>query len=308
MAGPPGQFGHLGLDGLLGLRELLEAFLLGPVDVALLDPVVSADDQVEPDEQLEVGAEPVLHREPHVPVDVLAPAGQPHEQVVAEQVGLAQLKPGVVQRLEDPVHVVAALGGDLDDRQSRPDRLLDAGDVLVVVWVIHAGEHGAEELVRLRHGTGRGRPRSAEDDRPVRVPVRLRGEQAEMVVALAELVDQVLPVDPVSFAAAVVADGGQGQHQGCQALLAVHEQPAVDPCGLQGRARGDDHRAHEVRACGRPVRHRLALREQVPPQLRQLLARPSCRSVDRAEPGTASRPGQDRESSPHARARSSTPD
>ena len=119
--------------GLLGFGELFEPFLLGPVDLGLLDPVVSADDQVEPDEQLEVRAEPVLHGEPHVPVDVLAPGGQPHEQVVAEQVGLAQLEPGVVEGLEDPVHVVAALCGDLDDRQARPDRLLDAGDVLVVV-------------------------------------------------------------------------------------------------------------------------------------------------------------------------------
>ena len=47
------------------------------------------------------------------------------------------------------------------------------------------------------------------------------------------------------------------------------------PAGLQGRAGGDDHRAHEVRAGGRPVRHRLALREQVAPQLRQLLAAPA---------------------------------
>ena len=182
--------------------ELFEAFLLGPVDVVLLDPVVSADDQVEPDEQFKVRAEPVLHRQPHVPVDILAPAGQPHEQVVAEEVGLAQLEPGVVQGLEDPVHVVAALGGDLDDRQSRPDRLLDAGDVLVVIWVVHAGEHGAEELVRLCHGTGRGRAGSTEDDRPVRVPVCLGGKQPQVIIALAELVDQVLPVDPVSVAPA----------------------------------------------------------------------------------------------------------
>ena len=138
VAGPPGQFGHLGLDGLLGRGKLFEAFLLGPVDVALLNPVVSADHQIEPHEQLQIRAEPVLHRQPHVPVDVLAPGGQPHEQVVAQQVGLAQLKAGVVQGLEDPVHVVAALGGDLDNRQSRPDRLLDTGDVLVIVWVIHA--------------------------------------------------------------------------------------------------------------------------------------------------------------------------
>jgi hypothetical protein len=246
-----------------------------PVDVTLLDPVIPADDQVEPDKQLKVGAEPVLHRQPHVPVDILAPAGQPHEQVVAEQVGLAQLQPGVVQGLEDPVHVVAALGGDFDDRQPRPDRLLDAGDVLVVIGVIHAGEHGAEELVGLRHRTRGGRAGSTEDDRPVRVPVSLRGKQPQMVIALTELVDKVLAVDPVSVAAAVIADGGQGQHQGRQALLAIHQQPPGNPRGLQGRARRDDHRAHKVRTRGRPVRHRLTLCEQIPPQLRQLLAAPA---------------------------------
>ena len=73
----------------------------------------------------------------------------------------------------------------------------------------------------------------------------------------------------------MIADRGQGQHQGRQALLAVHQQPPVNPSSPQSRARGDDHRSHEMRARRSPVRHRLTLREQIPPQLRQLLAAPA---------------------------------
>ncbi len=79
------------------------------------------------------------------------------------------------------------------------------------------------------------------------------GKQPQVFVALAELVDQVLPMDAVgrlSPASDVVADGGQGQHQGRQPLLTVDHQPALHPGRLQRRTRCDDHRTHEVRACG----------------------------------------------------------
>jgi hypothetical protein len=42
---------------------------------------------------------------------VLTAGVQLHEQVVAQQVGLTELQAGVVEGLEDAVHVVAALGG-----------------------------------------------------------------------------------------------------------------------------------------------------------------------------------------------------
>ena len=60
----------------------------------------------------------------------------------------------------------------------------------------------------------------------------------------------------------MVADGRQGQHQGNQTLLAIDEQPPVNPCSLQRRARGNDYRTYEVRAGSLPGGHHLALREK----------------------------------------------
>jgi hypothetical protein len=51
-ARPPGQFGDVGLDGILRFRQALETVLLSAVDLGLLHAVVSANDQVEPDKQL----------------------------------------------------------------------------------------------------------------------------------------------------------------------------------------------------------------------------------------------------------------
>lgn len=123
-----GQPGHLALQGVLVAGQRLEPLLLLPVDLALLGLVVAAHHQVQPDEEFEVpGAEALLHGQPQLLVDPLAPLGQEHEHVVAQQVALAEPDTRVVDRLEDPVDVVAGLRGDLHDRQQvledRPDRL-----------------------------------------------------------------------------------------------------------------------------------------------------------------------------------------
>lgn len=85
MPSSPGQFDDLTLDRcLVLLRNGLQALLLSPVDLRLLDPFIAADDEVQPDEQLQFGgAKALLHRQPDVPVDVLTAYRQAHEQVVA---------------------------------------------------------------------------------------------------------------------------------------------------------------------------------------------------------------------------------
>src|SRR5947209_8146045 len=105
---------------------------------------------------------------------------------------LAELEPGVVEGFEDAVDVVAALGSYLDNRQTRPDCLLDPGNVLVIVRVINSRENGSEKPVGISHAAGQRCAQSAMDYRSVIIPVGLGGKQPEVVVTLAELVDQVL--------------------------------------------------------------------------------------------------------------------
>ena len=87
-------------------------------------------------------------------VDGIGVRGQPHEQVVAQQVALGEAQPGVVQRLEDSVGVVAGLSGHADQREARDDGVLDPLDVELVVRVVGFDERRFEEAVRRPDGVG----------------------------------------------------------------------------------------------------------------------------------------------------------
>ena len=138
---------YLGLDLLLRAQPVQPGLLAG-VDVGLLDPGVAAA----PGRARRAAPAPrrqlLLQRQPQRLVDGLAPGRQPHEEVVAQQVGLGEPEPGVVERLEDPVHVVALLSGDRDQRQPRDDGVLDPLDVQRVVRVVGGGQLRGEEPVR----------------------------------------------------------------------------------------------------------------------------------------------------------------
>ncbi len=117
-------------------------------------------------------------------------------------------------------------------------------DIFRVVRVVRFDQGRAEELVRVEHRARPARRRPVvQHEGSVGIAVGLRRQQPEVVVALAELVDQVLAVDAVGRrrvrGADVVADGGQREHQRRQPLLPVHDQPALHTTGLQRGARGE---------------------------------------------------------------------
>lgn len=162
---------------------------------------MAAYDQVQPDEEFEVlRAEALLHGQPQLLVDPLTPLGQKHENVIAQQVALAEPDTRVVDRLEDPVDVVPGLGGDLHDREQVLENGFDGPDPPLVAGLLAPGERTAEEPVGRTDvvapaGLGPGLNASG-----VCLPVRLRGQQPIMVEPLVELVDQYLPVHPVDAA------------------------------------------------------------------------------------------------------------
>ena len=108
--------------------------------------------------------------------------------------------------LKDPVDVAAAFGGYLDDRQARANRLLDPGDRLAIIRFIDAGNCGEEEPARVTNSAGCSRSGCVEDERPIGVAVRLSRDKAEMIIALAELVDQIPAVDAIGVVLATGAE------------------------------------------------------------------------------------------------------
>ncbi|MBN1094616.1 hypothetical protein JKP76_00190 [Blastococcus sp. TML/C7B] len=113
---------------------------------------------------------------------------QPHEHVVANQVGLAELAAGRVHTLEDELRVVlSAIERDVDDDQlgqpaaERRQVALESRDLLV------------EQLEVLRDAQRAPlRQRPLLDERRQAVPVGLRQQQLEGLVAVLERVEQVV--------------------------------------------------------------------------------------------------------------------
>ncbi|WP_243761119.1 hypothetical protein [Streptomyces sp. YIM 98790] len=114
----------------------LEALLLSGVQILPAHPVVPVEHQLQPHELFQlVVAQAVLQRKPVGLVHVLAAGGQLHEQVVAQEIGLAQLEAGVVQRLEVPRSVMGvaeranASAWTLAPGEGRPPRPVAQGGV-----------------------------------------------------------------------------------------------------------------------------------------------------------------------------------
>jgi hypothetical protein len=167
----PVQLLDVRLDLRLADLTPLEALLLSRVEVLAADPVVPVEHQLKPHELFQlVVAQTVLQRKPVGLVDVLTAGGQPHEQVVAQQVGLAQLEAGVVEGLEDAVHVVCALGCHRHQREPGGDGLLDAEHVLRGGRIGGLDELAAEEAV----GGGDGSAGGLLRERPANVCRELR--------------------------------------------------------------------------------------------------------------------------------------
>lgn len=115
MARASGQLGDLRGERGLVFGERLQVALFGTVEVRLPGALVAVEHKVQIDQQLKVFAERPLHRQPVGLVDLRAARGQVHEEVVADQVRLAETDAGVVERLEDAVDVVGCVRGHLDD-------------------------------------------------------------------------------------------------------------------------------------------------------------------------------------------------
>lgn len=156
--GPPGEGLDLGFEGRFVRAQGFQALLLVAVDLALFGPAVAGHYQVEPDQEFEVGrAEQFLHGQPAVAVDRLAAGRQTHEEVIAQQVALAESDTGVVDRLEDPVDVVALVRGDLDDRQQTAQYGLHRVRPRLTTALLTLGQRGEEEPVGGAHVAGTAR-------------------------------------------------------------------------------------------------------------------------------------------------------
>lgn len=278
------QLPDVGLDVLLGRLAALEALLLSRVEVLAAHPVVAVEDQLQPHELFQLFvAQTGLQRQPVRLVDMLTAGGQLHEQVVAQQVRLAELEPGVVQGLEDAVHVVPALGGHRHQRQPGGDGLLDAEHVLRGGGIGRLDQLAAEEGVG-RCDTAAGdlfRERAADVRGELR-PVRLGRQQPEVVTAVLPLVDQVLLVDALGITRLgvpdVIADRGQGEGECGQPLLAVDDKPARERRIVLRRRREDDG-PQEMRVRLLAALDQLGLLQDVAPQLLELLIRPGVRPL-----------------------------
>src|SRR5664279_1307716 len=113
--------------------------------------------------------------------------------------------------------------------------------------------------------------------------VGLRRQQAQLVRAIPELVDEELAVNPVCCGVVaegthVIPDRGQQQHQGREPLLSVDDQPVLHTSRLKRRTRCDDHRADEVSSDPRIVNH-LALSENIAPQPAPVRFSPAIRAL-----------------------------
>lgn len=220
--------------------------------------------------------------QPDVPIDLLAPGRQQHEEVVTQQVGLGELEAGVVQRLEDPVDVVTHLRSDLHQPKSPTHYLFNPGDVVGVVRVIEGDEIGLEPAVGVPDATGDlSAGRQPQDARPKIVPVGLRRQQPEPLITLSRLVSQVYEVDPAGRLWVglpdVVADRREQHQQRRQPLLPVHHQPLrqTTASGMGVRARRQHHRTDEVPGPLLALPHPLRLGEDVRPELPELVV-PRC--------------------------------
>ena len=134
--------------------------------------------------------------------------GQPHEQVIAQQVTLGEPQAGVVQGLEDPVRIVAVLSSHRDQGQARDDRIFDALDVGQVVRIVTRLQLGPEEAVRGTDRVSAARLRRGVQAGEVRGTVGLGGNQLEPVLFRLPSVDQVLLVDPISVLRAPLSAPG----------------------------------------------------------------------------------------------------
>lgn len=199
-------------DVRLDLRRarlaMLEALLLGRVQVLAPHPVVPVQDQLQPHELFQLFvAETVLQGKPVGLVDVLTPGMQLHEQVIAQQVGLAELEAGVVEGLEDAVHVVAAFGGHRHQREPGCDGLLDAEHILRGCRIGCLDQLAAEESVSRCDTSAGGLLRErAADVRGELCPISLGRQQPEVVAADLALVDQVFLVDAFGLVRLCVPD------------------------------------------------------------------------------------------------------
>ncbi len=246
---------------------------------------MSAYDQVEPDQQFEVlRAEALLHGQPQLTVDPLTPLGQQHEDVVTQQVALAEADTGVVDRLEDAVHVVARFGGDLHDRQQPfEDVFHGLQPVLRIRGFLPLGERSEEEPVGESDVAAATCLRGRADARGERLTVGLGGQQPIVVERFLVLVHEDLTVyslgaPGVARFLELVAQCGERQHQRGETLLTVHDQPFLYSTGLD-LAWSENDGAEEVwrRALTCPVL--LDKLADVFPQPFQLLLAPAVRPL-----------------------------
>ncbi|WP_240796558.1 hypothetical protein [Streptomyces sp. RFCAC02] len=232
---------------------------------------MSTHHQVEPYQQVEIlRPESLLHRQPQLPVHTLAPRGQEHEHVVPQEITLAEPDSRVVDGLEDPVHVVTGLRGDLDDREQILEDGLDSGLPAFPAVGAALGEGSQEEAIRSSHRVPAAGLRGGRHTRGERIAIGLGWEQPVVVQPFMELVDQHLAVYTVRGTGIpdmfqVVPQSGEGQHQRRQTLLAVHYEPALHSPRLQ-TARSENDGPEKMRRRALPAEVLLHQLTDVVPQ------------------------------------------
>nr|WP_228566997.1 hypothetical protein [Nocardia sp. SYP-A9097] len=146
---PAVQFANIRLDVRFAFAVAHESALLGGVHVLPSNSHPAVEHQLQPHQlfQLLIG-QTALQRQPVGLIHLLATLGQAHEQVIAHQVGLRQLQPGVVERLEDSMNVVIPLGHYLNQGQPRSDRLLDMRHIARIRRIVQRDQRLPKESIR----------------------------------------------------------------------------------------------------------------------------------------------------------------
>jgi len=154
-----------------------------------------------------------------------------HEEIVAQQVGLAKADAGGVDGFEDLVWAFALIDGDEYEREPVADRGGQALCLQVAV-VAQRSDVLEEEAVRVADGGVPGGVGGVGEHGPVGLLVLLTWHQPGPSVRGLRLrgVDQVFRVEAVKLRGLVlgsdVSQRGDGDRKGGKALLAVHDKVA----------------------------------------------------------------------------------
>ncbi|HEY9468943.1 MAG TPA: hypothetical protein VIQ76_04930 [Propionibacteriaceae bacterium] len=190
--------------------------------------------------------------------------------MIAKQVRLGQLQAGIVQGLKNAVHIVALFGSYFDQTKALPYDVLNACDIVRVIWLIKAEQIRSEEPVRCPDTVGDVGSRQLEDASTKGLTVHLGRQQAKALVAFTELVNQIFNIYTGRSLririSNVITDSGECDHQRGQSLLAIDDEPLLESSGRVGKRTGcQDYGSHEVARTSHAILDPLSLRKDVLP-------------------------------------------